>query len=1055
MTEVREPHTVAVVGAGAAGTLTAVQLCETATRRRTPLDLVLLDPSPEAGRGTAYATRDPRHRLNVPVGDMSCYPDDPGHFTRWLCRHGEPAVSAADFATRYRYGAYLADTLAQAIVRAQGTVSVRRLRTRAESCTDTPDGRVDLRLADGGHLTADSAVLATGPAAPSAGWAPPALRASDRFVAAPWSTGALDGPRSDTADVLLVGTGLTAVDLALTLDRPGRTVHALSRSGLLPQPHALTAAGPMSPPEDLDDASLGRLRRSVYRHISRSVRTHGDWRPALDSLRPHTTRLWHSLTPEDRAEFLAREGALWNTHRHRMAPATAESVSRARTARRLSVHTGTVTDAVDHDGSLVVTLSNGRTLHVGWVIDCTGPGRRFDDPLWRSLLASGAAVPGPARDGSGHPRRAAARTPRARRAPAVHAGRPAPRRTVGDDRDPRDPRPSGRPGTAVARPADAHTPPLPSSRRRTRPSSEHPRRGGRRLPQRPRPGAQGPGRRRRRLRALGRPRPRASPSATPPSPCSATSAAPTSTCRVLSPRPSGPPSNGPTSGSGPSWTWSRAGCTATGRRGRRRPSCDTSTRTRATRSRSPPPYRPSPSPGSPTSTATRPCGLVERTSAAHDGHWFHTSLLAFLRQEQGRLHEAGELAHRALAAEPASGHAVHALAHVHYESGAHQAGRDWLDGWVSGQGRGAVHRAHFSWHIALHELALDDPAAVRRRWFAQLAPGRVVTGVRALVDSGSLLWRARLSDSWRGELPAADVLDTVAHDVLERPATAFTALHAAVALAAAADLPALHRLRDHASGADEVQREVIVPLCEAFVALVEERFHEAARGLDALLPVLCRVGGSAAQREVVEETLLYALVSAGRCDAARRLLDTRLDRKEAPRDRRMAGGPAGLSAWWVVSVCGPSRGRDVLSTVCGLVVAGNPPDGAEVEADRYPRSPGSAMSEEPAVRELRLVVTAPDYDAALRFYRDVLGLPERAAFSSPDGRVTILEAGGPPWSSPTRTTPTSSTRSRWGTGSPAAFGAPSRSTTPPPPRHGWPPPAPRFSPGRPARRGTP
>ncbi|MFF7046812.1 VOC family protein [Streptomyces griseorubiginosus] len=47
----------------------------------------------------------------------------------------------------------------------------------------------------------------------------------------------------------------------------------------------------------------------------------------------------------------------------------------------------------------------------------------------------------------------------------------------------------------------------------------------------------------------------------------------------------------------------------------------------------------------------------------------------------------------------------------------------------------------------------------------------------------------------------------------------------------------------------------------------------------------------------------------------------------------------------------------------------------------------------PTVRELRLVVTADDYDEALRFYRDVLGLPERAAFSSPDGRVTILEAG--------------------------------------------------------------
>lgn len=51
------------------------------------------------------------------------------------------------------------------------------------------------------------------------------------------------------------------------------------------------------------------------------------------------------------------------------------------------------------------------------------------------------------------------------------------------------------------------------------------------------------------------------------------------------------------------------------------------------------------------------------------------------------------------------------------------------------------------------------------------------------------------------------------------------------------------------------------------------------------------------------------------------------------------------------------------------------------------------MDHSPGVRELRLVVTAPDYDEALRFYRDVLGLMERAAYESPGGRVTILEAG--------------------------------------------------------------
>jgi lactoylglutathione lyase len=51
------------------------------------------------------------------------------------------------------------------------------------------------------------------------------------------------------------------------------------------------------------------------------------------------------------------------------------------------------------------------------------------------------------------------------------------------------------------------------------------------------------------------------------------------------------------------------------------------------------------------------------------------------------------------------------------------------------------------------------------------------------------------------------------------------------------------------------------------------------------------------------------------------------------------------------------------------------------------------VTDRPDVSELRLVVTASDYDEALRFYRDVLGLPQRAAYASPGGRVTILEAG--------------------------------------------------------------
>ena len=134
--------------------------------------------------------------------------------------------------------------------------------------------------------------------------------------------------------------------------------------------------------------------------------------------------------------------------------------------------------------------------------------------------------------------------------------------------------------------------------------------------------------------------------------------------------------------------------------------------------------------------------LVEGIGPSYAGHWWHRSLLAFVRQDQERYDEAGVLSEEVLALEPAAGHAVHARTHVFYETGAHVAGLRWLDPWITSCGRQATHRAHFSWHAALHELSTGDTEAVRRRYAEQLAPP-VVTGVRGLVDSASLLWRCQ------------------------------------------------------------------------------------------------------------------------------------------------------------------------------------------------------------------------------------------------------------------------------------------------------------------------
>jgi hypothetical protein len=243
---------------------------------------------------------------------------------------------------------------------------------------------------------------------------------------------------------------------------------------------------------------------------------------------------------------------------------------------------------------------------------------------------------------------------------------------------------------------------------------------------------------------------------------------------------------------------------------------------------------------------------------------------------------------------------------VMYETGQHESGRVWLDHWVTESGRSASHRAHFSWHAALHELSLGDTEAVRRRYYSQLAPP-TVTGVRALIDSASLLWRWKLTTSdWDGAVaasgrgeqgaafpgetappPVQPVLDAVDPVLLSAPQTPFVALHASIALAAAGDVAGLVELGRHCRHSKDASvRTIVATVCDALEAAVEERWSDACRLLEDVLPVLVRVGGSAAQREVVEETLLFSLVNAGQAERAVKLLEGRLDRRTSFLDDR-------------------------------------------------------------------------------------------------------------------------------------------------------------------------
>ena len=278
--------------------------------------------------------------------------------------------------------------------------------------------------------------------------------------------------------------------------------------------------------------------------------------------------------------------------------------------------------------------------------------------------------------------------------------------------------------------------------------------------------------------------------------------------------------------------------------------------------------------------------IVEDAGPSYGDDPWYLGLLAFVRQEQRRYDEAMALSCRALAADPSSGHAAHARSHAHYETGDHEQGLAWMDGWVIGAGAETESLTHFSWHAALHELSLGDLDAVRRRYLAQLQPRQAV-GCRAMVDTGSLLFRWALTPDADDVPGLEEVARVTGRGVLEAPATPFLGLHAAVTLLALGDLDALRRLGARCgSHPHAAQREVVAPLVDALSALGAGRASEAADRLAALAPTSWRLGGSDAQREIVEEIRIAALLRAERYDEARLVLDRRIDRRPSVRDER-------------------------------------------------------------------------------------------------------------------------------------------------------------------------
>jgi uncharacterized NAD(P)/FAD-binding protein YdhS len=396
-----EDPRIVIVGGGAAGTIAAVHLMQAV---RGGLEIVLLDRDGRFGPGLAYGTDDPLHLLNVPAERMGAVAGRPDHFHAWLGGRGTLA-GGEEFLPRGLYGRYLTELLDEAAAAAGDRVRLHRRRGEVTSLAEPSElaGKLELNLASGEPIQADAVVLAIGnlPGRDPVP-VPEDLATSGLYVRDPWAPGALDAARRDRS-VLVIGTGLTMVDVALSLarDESGPGVRAVSRHGSVPRRHRrdLTRIEPFPVPDESD--SLEPVVTTLIEQIGRAGARGRDWRDVLDSMRGATPELWRSLRVTEKQRFMANLQRLWDVHRFRMPPDVADRFDALRAQGRLSIDSCSVV-ALDAAGTGVrvslraVGHDRAEEIEVDRVINCSGPGAdvtRRAPRLVASLLAAGIGRP--------------------------------------------------------------------------------------------------------------------------------------------------------------------------------------------------------------------------------------------------------------------------------------------------------------------------------------------------------------------------------------------------------------------------------------------------------------------------------------------------------------------------------------------------------------------------------------------------------------------------------------------------------------------------------------
>ncbi len=391
------PLKIGIIGVGFSGTVLALHLQRLS---QVPIEIVLFEKRGCFGLGEAYSTPYPFHLLNIPAQNMSAFEDEPGHFVSWLRVNQEtnvyldPMIPISEqFVPRLLYGSYLQDLLRTLQSDLTGKLKLTCVPTEVIDVIREHD-QARLILRNKKEISVDKVILALGNF--SSASFPFPVSADMNCIHHTWDyTAASCIGKKDP--VLIIGTGLSMIDVVLTLYHQGHqgNIYALSRHGLLPLPHADHHLPVVDMEENLSNNLLA-LTKHLRKQSESYVNKGGDWRSIMNAMRTHVSSLWIRASLFDKKQFIRHVLSYWNIHRHRVPSRHRDLLSQLSSQQQLTLLAGRVAEVAQ--GKASIKLRNKHQtmqIKVNWLINCMGPSLNMiagQQPLLNALLCRGLAT---------------------------------------------------------------------------------------------------------------------------------------------------------------------------------------------------------------------------------------------------------------------------------------------------------------------------------------------------------------------------------------------------------------------------------------------------------------------------------------------------------------------------------------------------------------------------------------------------------------------------------------------------------------------------------------